>query len=101
MRPATLVILLLVAALGAGSARAQGSHIQHVVVVVLDDVGVDKIAAYGEHPTAGPTPVIDSLAAGGLLFRNAYANPTCSPTRARCRTDRLVRQPHGCRHRCR
>jgi arylsulfatase A-like enzyme len=55
---------------------------RHVVVITLDDVGVDKIGAYGEHPTAGPTPTLDMLAANGLLFRNAYANPTCSPTRA-------------------
>jgi arylsulfatase A-like enzyme len=29
-----------------------------------------------------PTPNIDALRANGVLFRNAYANPFCSPTRA-------------------
>ena len=64
----------------AGTSRAQ-QPIRHVVVVVLDDVGVDKIGAYG-HPTAGPTPTLDALAAGGLRFDRAYVNPVCSPTRA-------------------
>lgn len=54
---------------------------RNVLFVVLDDVGVDRIAAYGEHPDAGPTPTIDALAAGGVLFRNAYSQPVCSPTR--------------------
>jgi arylsulfatase A-like enzyme len=61
---------------------------RHLVVVTLDDVGVDKVAAYGEHPTAGPTPRLDGFAADGLLFRQAYACPSCSPTRAAALTGR-------------
>jgi arylsulfatase A-like enzyme len=58
------------------------------LIVLLDDVGVDKVAVYGEHPEPPRTPVLDSLAAQGLLFRNAYANPTCSPTRISVLTGR-------------
>ena len=58
------------------------------LVVAIDDVGTDKIGAYAEHPQPAPTPVIDSLAANGILFRNAYANPLCSPTRALMLTGR-------------
>lgn len=65
-----------------GHARVGALQPRHVVIVTLDDVGVDKVGAYGEHPTAGPTPTLDALAARGLLFRKAYAMPTCSPTRA-------------------
>jgi len=57
---AAALVLGLLAALAAGQQPPQ-----HVVVVVLDDVGVDKVGAYG-HPTAGPTPVLDALAASGL-----------------------------------
>lgn len=53
---------------------------KHVVFVTLDDVGVDKIGCYG-HPTAGPTPTLDGLAAGGIRFSRAYVNPSCAPTR--------------------
>lgn len=55
---------------------------QHIVVVLADDVGVDRIGAYMEHPDPGHTPNIDRLAAEGLLFRNAWSNPFCSPSRA-------------------
>lgn len=80
MLRALLLVLALVAPLAAQA--------RHVVVVLLDDVGIDKVACYGAHPTAGPTPVIDSLAASGLRFRQAYANPLCSPTRAAMLTGR-------------
>lgn len=65
-------------ALLAGSATAQ----DNVLLLLADDLGVDRVAAYGEHPDPGRTPVIDALAAGGVLFRNAWASPSCSPTRA-------------------
>lgn len=35
-----------------------------------------------------PTPNIDALRANGILFRNAWANPTCSPMRATVQTGR-------------
>jgi arylsulfatase A-like enzyme len=63
----------------------------NVVLVVLDDIGVDRIGAYGEAPAgavAPCTPNLDALAAGGLLFRNCYADPLCSPTRAQILTGR-------------
>jgi len=58
------------------------SAANNVVFLIADDIGVDKIAAYGESPTAGPTPNIDALAAQGVSFRNAWAYPVCSPSRA-------------------
>ena len=36
----------------------------------------------GVCPNPPSTPAIDTLAAEGVLFRNAYANPLCSTTRA-------------------
>jgi arylsulfatase A-like enzyme len=61
---------------------------QNVLLVVLDDVGVDHVSAYGESSASASTPVIDGLAQGGVLFRNAWANPCCSPTRATIQTGR-------------
>jgi arylsulfatase A-like enzyme len=69
-----LFVLLLVQASAAVAAN--------VVLIIADDLGVDKVAAYAESPTAGPTPAIDSLAAGGVLFRNAWSYPVCSPARS-------------------
>ena len=60
----------------------------NVLLVIVDDMGNDKVGVYGEHPQAPLTPNIDLLAASGVLFRNAYANPVCSPTRATIMTGR-------------
>lgn len=70
--------LALALALLVGTASAQ----DNVLLLLADDLGVDRVAAYGEHPDPGHTPVIDALAAGGVLFRNAWSSPSCSPTRA-------------------
>ena len=61
----------------------------NILVVVLDDMGVDMVGAYDEAPIRPPcTPNIDTLAASGILFRNAYTNPWCSPTRSQILTGR-------------
>lgn len=52
----------------------------NVVVVLMDDVGVDKLTAYNG-PWAAHTPTLDALAADGLRFTRAYASSVCSPTR--------------------
>ncbi|MEZ4234701.1 MAG: sulfatase-like hydrolase/transferase [Myxococcota bacterium] len=53
----------------------------NTVIVLLDDVGVDQISAYG-YPGAPPTPTFDALADQGVRFDQAWATPVCSPTRA-------------------
>jgi arylsulfatase A-like enzyme len=61
----------------------------NIVLIVLDDVGLDKLGAYcSVAPELRPpcTPNIDALARSGLLFRQAYASPLCSPTRAQILT---------------
>ncbi|MCA8955022.1 MAG: sulfatase-like hydrolase/transferase [Planctomycetes bacterium] len=54
----------------------------NVLVIVGDDIGVDKVGAYREGHKPPPTPTLDALARRGVLFRNAYSNAVCSPTRA-------------------
>jgi arylsulfatase A-like enzyme len=78
-----LAVFLLAPALLAGPQ-------DNVLLVIADDVGIDRIAAYGAHPDAGPTPVIDALAEHGVLFRTAWADPLCSPTRAGMLTGRYA-----------
>lgn len=68
-------------ALGLGAMAAPLQQ-PNVVLVVLDDVGVDRVGIYAEHPNPGRTPVLDGLAAQGAWFRDAWAMPLCSPTRA-------------------
>jgi arylsulfatase A-like enzyme len=63
---------------------AQGN----TLVLLSDDLGVDIVTCYLEGPVVAPTPNIDALALDGVLFRNAWANPVCSPTRAHLQTGR-------------
>ncbi|MFT4621505.1 MAG: arylsulfatase B [Myxococcota bacterium] len=60
----------------------------NLLVVLLDDVGVDKVAVYAEHPQPPRTPILDALAAEGLRFTRAYAHPFCSSTRSTALTGR-------------
>jgi len=56
----------------------------NILFLIGDDMGVERLAAYQEPiSTLGypNTPSLDALAADGVLFRNAYTNPMCSPTR--------------------
>ncbi|NOT29973.1 MAG: sulfatase-like hydrolase/transferase [Planctomycetes bacterium] len=51
---------------------------QDVLVILLDDVGqadLDEVIADGWAPN------IAGLAASGIVYRNAFANPVCSPSR--------------------
>lgn len=64
----------------------------NVIVVVLDDVGVDQFGVYGTTPawneSHARTPVIDQLRAQGVLFERAWSSPLCSPSRAMLLTGR-------------
>ena len=60
----------------------------NVLLLLLDDVGVDRVGVYGQHPATTSTPNIDALAARGVLFRQAWATPLCTPTRAAIQTGR-------------
>lgn len=76
-----------------GSATESLTQTPNILFVVVDDIGVDNISAYDEHQDSADTPSIDSLAADGVLFRNTWANPMCSPSRASLYTGR-----HAFRH---
>ncbi|NQU10442.1 sulfatase-like hydrolase/transferase, partial [bacterium] len=53
----------------------------NILFILIDDMGWRDLGCYGS--TFYETPVIDRLAADGMLFTDAYAAcPVCSPTRA-------------------
>ncbi len=60
----------------------------NILILLIDDVGTDKYRPYGTHEMQPSTPNLDGLAERGVLFRNAYATPICSPTRASLLTGR-------------
>lgn len=68
---------------------------RHVLLVILDDAGVDTVRAYGDggdQPYA-QMPTLQSVCREGTLFERAWSAPSCSPTRAAMLTGR-----HGRRH---
>lgn len=82
--------LALSAALLGAPALAQNGD--NVLIVVADDLGVDQVGVYAEGVSPANTPTIDTIASSGVLFRNGWAYPTCSPARASLLTGR-----HGVR----
>jgi arylsulfatase A len=60
---------------------ADGSRPPNIVFVLMDDMGWRDVGFMGNKFVE--TPNIDRLAAGGLVFSQAYASaPNCAPTRA-------------------
>ncbi len=80
----------LTAVLLTAAVAASQSSDPNVLLIVADDLGVDYVGAYREGTSPPPTPNIDALAQRGVLFRNAWANPSCSPTRASILTGRYA-----------
>ena len=67
----------------------------NILLIIADDYGADSSSLYNSTNRGAslpPTPNIAALATNGVVFRNAYANPICSPTRA-C----LITGRHGFR----
>ncbi|MBX7209723.1 MAG: sulfatase-like hydrolase/transferase [Verrucomicrobiaceae bacterium] len=79
---------MLAAALPAASvALAQPANI---LVIIADDFGSDSFPLTASAGASlPPMPNITALKNSGVLFKNAHAQPTCSPTRASILTGRL------------
>lgn len=85
----TAMLSLLAAHSGAARAgRRGGTRKQpNVVFIMADDLGYADVSCYGRREYR--TPAVDSLAAAGMRFTNAYANSSvCSPTRTALMTGR-------------
>ena len=66
----------------------------NIVLILADDLGSADLSCYGSKDLR--TPAIDSLAAAGLRFRQAYANaPECTPSRCALLTGRYQQRVGG------
>lgn len=70
---------LVLTAACAGLSRESAAAPPNVILILVDDLGIDCLSAYGG--TSYATPNIDALAAGGMRFEYAYCTPVCTPTR--------------------
>ncbi|NOT30277.1 MAG: sulfatase-like hydrolase/transferase [Planctomycetes bacterium] len=83
---------ILLAAIGAWSPSAQlntGTK-PNILLIVLDDLGTEKLSFYGQSTSYPPTPRLAELREQGILFTHAYANPVCAATRAMLQTGRYT-----------
>ncbi|MBN8549760.1 MAG: sulfatase-like hydrolase/transferase [Deltaproteobacteria bacterium] len=69
-----------------GQAAAEPNHAKrppNILFLVMDDVGIDQMKIFGYGGANPPkTPNIDTVALAGVRFRNTWAHPTCSASRA-------------------
>jgi N-acetylgalactosamine-6-sulfatase len=66
----------------------------NIVLILADDLGSADLSCYGSKDLR--TPAIDSLAASGLRFLQAYANaPECTPSRCALLTGRYQQRVGG------
>lgn len=93
-----IISLLILSAFINAPSMANTPNNTNILLIVADDLGVDNISGYGEQPNfTAQTPIIDNLASNGVLFRNTWANPQCSPSRASLLTGRHAFR-HGVTH---
>jgi len=56
----------------------------NVILIMCDDMGYEGVSAYGSPDYK--TPVLDKLAAEGMLFNHCYSQPICTPSRVQIMT---------------
>ena len=79
---------------GLHEGRTAGRSTRNVLLLIVDDIGVDAAEFYPTSvrpvtsPPAPPMPNLTALARSGVLFSNAWATPLCAPSRAALFTGR-------------
>lgn len=63
---------------------ADQSSRPNIVLIMADDMGYEALSVNGSESCQ--TPNLDKLAAGGVRFSNCFANPLCTPSRAKLMT---------------
>ena len=92
--PAAALLALLLLAAGCG--RQPAPTFDNLILITLDTTRADALGAYGNRQVH--TPAIDSLAARGHLFENAYSHaPITLPSHSSILSGRLPTQ-HGVRN---
>ncbi|MEM7307601.1 MAG: sulfatase-like hydrolase/transferase [Planctomycetota bacterium] len=78
--------LASLAACAAPGGGAPAPERPNILVVLVDDLGLEAFGCYGGESYS--TPHVDRLAASGMRFAQAHTTPLCTPTRVRLLTGR-------------
>ena len=90
-----LVVLAGILNTEALSAVAHADPVKpNILLIMADDIGIEGFGCYGG--TSYQTPQIDRLAAEGLRFTHAYAQPLCTPTRVQIMTGKYNQRNWRC-----
>jgi len=65
-------------------AAKQGSDRPNIVLIMADDMGYEALSVNGSESCKSPN--LDKLADQGIRFTNCFANPLCTPSRAKIMT---------------
>lgn len=84
MRLRSSIWTLLSLTLWLPSAVTMAGEKANVILIMADDIGYEAYGAFGG--TSYQTPVLDRMAAEGMLFNHAYSNPVCTPSRVKIMT---------------
>jgi hypothetical protein len=78
---AVLLAMLLAFVTVPGAATAAPPP--NILFIIMDDVGIDQMRAFGYGGSTAPaTPTIDRIAGAGIRFSNTWSMPACSTSRA-------------------
>lgn len=79
----SLTFALLLSPLSRTAVTAASARPPNILFIIMDDVGIDQMKMLGYGGLTPPrTPNIDAVARAGIRFRNVWAMPECSPSRA-------------------
>lgn len=85
-----VLVTLVAMMLGSGVAPAISAGRPNMLLVIMDDVGIDQLSAMGYGGLTPPrTPTIDEIAENGIRFRNTWSMPECSNGRMALLTGRF------------
>jgi len=88
----TLLFFMIACSSSANPPSAESSELNNIdeggaastpnfLFIISDDQGLDASAQYSISQDLPNTPVINALAADGIVFDNAWATPSCTTTR--------------------
>jgi arylsulfatase A-like enzyme len=84
MKIKTFLSTLAAATVGFTHATAASADSPNVVIIMMDDMGWSDWSCLGSK--INKTPNVDRLAAEGMVLRDYYGSPACTPTRTQLMT---------------
>jgi len=81
---ALIVFIILCSVSVCVEAAKQGSDRPNIVLIMADDMGYEALSVNGSESCKSPN--LDKLSEQGIRFTNCFANPLCTPSRAKIMT---------------